>query len=323
MIRMRLVVLILLCFAGSQLFSQSDLMVKGNSSELYLMHTVAPKETWYSLGRMYNLPPKELAAFNKLRIDQPLNIAQQLKVPLTATNFIQASNSSAGTSLIPLYHIVQEREWMYRISVNHNKVPIENLEKWNNINRDNAVAGTKLIVGFLKVDPAQSPLAGTGAQPSAPAPVTPPVVKNDPDYSDGRKQTVPRETPKTQTVTEEKTIPSPVSSTEPNSAIAADFKGGYFKNQYDERGKTVSGVSGIFKSTSGWNDGKYYALMNKVPVGTIVKVKFPSTNKTVYAKVLGELPEMRESQGLTIRLSDAAVSELGAGNTKFTVDVAY
>ena len=63
--------------------------------------------------------------------------------------------------------------------------------------------------------------------------------------------------------------------------------------------------------------------MNGVPVGTIVQVNFPSTNKAIYAKVLGQLPDMRESSGLTIRISDAAASELGAGNNKFTVDVRY
>ena len=63
--------------------------------------------------------------------------------------------------------------------------------------------------------------------------------------------------------------------------------------------------------------------MNNVPVGTIVKVSFSSTNKSVYAKVLGQLPEMKESQGLTIRISDAAATELGVELKKFYVDVKY
>ena len=92
---------------------------------------------------------------------------------------------------------------------------------------------------------------------------------------------------------------------------------------YSDAGKAATGNAGIFRSTSGWKDGKYYALMNNVPVGTIVKVTFTSTQKTVYAKVLGQLPEMKESLGLTIRLSDAAASELGAENGKFYVDVKY
>jgi hypothetical protein len=63
--------------------------------------------------------------------------------------------------------------------------------------------------------------------------------------------------------------------------------------------------------------------MNDVAVGTIVKITYTSTNKSVFAKVLGQLPDMRESVGLTVRLSDAAAAELGAEMGKFYVDVAY
>ena len=113
-----------------------------------------------------------------------------------------------------------------------------------------------------------------------------------------------------------------ITATSNNSNIAV-YKGGFFKPSYASSGKDQMGNAGVFKSTSGWKDGKYYALMNNVPVGTIVKVTFSSTNKSVFAKVLGQLPEMRESTGLLMRLSDAAASELGADNGKFYVDVKY
>ena len=93
--------------------------------------------------------------------------------------------------------------------------------------------------------------------------------------------------------------------------------------QYEASGKTVSGVAGVFKSASGWEDGKYYALMKDVPVGSIIKINFPSTNKEVYAKVLGELPDMKESAGLTLRISDAAAGQLGASGSRFSVSVVY
>ncbi len=86
------------------------------------------------------------------------------------------------------------------------------------------------------------------------------------------------------------------------------------KATYNGSGKSVAGNAGIFRSTSGWKDGKYYALINNVPVGTIVKITYSSTNKSVFAKVLGQMPDMRESVGLTLRLSDAAAAELGAEN---------
>jgi len=52
-------------------------------------------------------------------------------------------------------------------------------------------------------------------------------------------------------------------------------------------------------------------------------VNNPATGKAVYAKVLGSLPDMKESAGLSIRISDAAAAELGAAGPKFGVDIKY
>ena len=328
MIRLRILVFVMLMLAGPMVFAQSELTVQGTTPALYLNHTVAPKETWYSLGRTYNVPPKEIASFNKTSIDKPLSIAQVVRIPLSS-NFSQNNSKAADEVFVPVYHTVAEKEWMYRVSVNHNKVPIENLERWNSVSRDQVKAGMKLIVGYLKVKPAQSSLASLASSKTTPQATTTetqpaPIAKNPPvkepapekqsnDQSVVLKDNsnIPKETPKTET--------APASAEVRN----VNYKGGYFRSQYDETGKISSGVSGIFKSTSGWNDGKYYALMNSVPVGTIVKVTFPSSNKSVYAKVLGQLPDMKESAGLTIRISDAAATELGAGNGKFGVEVRY
>ena len=106
-------------------------------------------------------------------------------------------------------------------------------------------------------------------------------------------------------------------------AATPSHNGGSFKGDYGEAGKSATGLAGTFKSTSGWQDGKYYALMNNTPVGTIVRVTDPSTGKTIYAKVLGQLPDMKESAGLAIRISNAAAAELGEGEGKFNVEVKY
>lgn len=329
MIKLRHLFIYMLVMMAHAAIGQSGLNIQGASPDLHLSHTISSKDTWYSVGRLYNINPKEAANYNGTTTDKPLSVGQQIKIPLTTANFSQNGSKSADEVFVPLYHTVQAKEWMYRISVNHNKVPIETLEKWNNISRDNATAGTKLIVGYLKVKQGQSALA-TGAVSSsstlppvatkeATAPKKEGIVKKpDPVKNEEIKKEEPLkkiEPPLTTDVSKKE------ESAESRTNV--NFKGGYFKTQYDATGKSTSGVSGIFKSTSGWNDGKYYALMNNVPVGTIVRVNFPSTNKIIYAKVLGTLPDMRESAGMTIRISDAAATELGAGNSKFTVDVKY
>jgi len=63
--------------------------------------------------------------------------------------------------------------------------------------------------------------------------------------------------------------------------------------------------------------------MNNAAVGAIVKVTDPASGKSVYAKVLGTLPDMKESAGLTIRISNAAAAELGQGESRFNAQVNY
>jgi hypothetical protein len=53
-------------------------------------------------------------------------------------------------------------------------------------------------------------------------------------------------------------------------------------------------------------------------------VSNPGNNKTVYAKVLGEMNGIRQNQGLDIRISNAAASVLQiTAEEKFTVKVNY
>lgn len=352
-----LFLLIGLLFVKSAWCQSPEILVQGSGGKLYLLHTVAVKENWYSVGRLYNLSPKEIAPYNSLTIDKPLSIGQSLEIPLTAANFSQSTQKAvAGETLVPVYHVVQEKEWMYRISVNHNKVPVENLEKWNNISKEGVKPGMHLVVGFLKVRTATSALAknvsnGSGANAvnspvnySAGSPVdsqakSKPVVSkpvvtpvNKPVAASPDSQFVNRP-PVTKTI-ENKPAGGGTGGAGATGAVtgsmgsvpaagAAHFNGGYFKADYSDQSMSASGLAGVFKSTSGWQDGKYYALMNNVSVGTIIKVTVSAGGKTIYAKVLGQLPDMKESAGMTIRISNAAASELGQAEGKFNVDVRY
>lgn len=328
--KIKIVLLAASVFFASSLWAQTGLKVQGASPALFLSHDVVAKETWYSIGRLYNLSPKELASFNNTTIQHSLSIGQQLKVPLVNSNFSQDGVRKADEVFVPLYYTVQEKEWMYRISQNHNKVPIESLEKWNNVTNDQLRVGMDLIVGYLKVKTGQSALAVKGSKKITTVTAAAPVVaKNDPP-APATTTTAPVKEPVSQTTTATQTqTPTQgqtTQSTVDKSTVETSnygFKGGYFRSSFSENGKNTTGNAGVFRSTSGWRDGKYYALMNNVPVGTIIKVTFPSTSKTVYAKVLGELPEMKESAGLAIRISDAAAAELGAELGKFYVDVKY
>lgn len=63
--------------------------------------------------------------------------------------------------------------------------------------------------------------------------------------------------------------------------------------------------------------------MNNVTAGTIVRVTNLDNSRTVYAKVLGELPPGKENEGLIIRISNAAGSELQVMETRFAVELSW
>ncbi|HET7898542.1 MAG TPA: LysM peptidoglycan-binding domain-containing protein, partial [Flavisolibacter sp.] len=121
-----------------------EMIVQHNAKGAYIAHLVSPKENFYSLGRMYNVPPKDIAAFNGLQMEHGLNIGQTVNIPLTSQNFSQASTTGH-----PVYYVVGQKEGLYRVSVNNNKVLMANLRKWNNLATDVIAPGQKLVVGYL------------------------------------------------------------------------------------------------------------------------------------------------------------------------------
>lgn len=292
-------------------------------------HTVAAKETLYSLARKYNIAPKDLAAYNNISVQTGLTIGQVIKIPAKGTvkqtpvpvvikpSVITADTErkkeNPGYSGDPVYHKVEKKETLYHISKLYPGTTIDDIKKWNNLVTDGVSEGTNLIVGYKK---------GRQAEPV----VTAPSKENKP---------VITETPKREPVVVEETKPvpsktiEPTVKSEPNKVTGKSFNGGYFKSLYTEQAsnnknpKEETGTAAIFKSSSGWEDGKYYCLHNIAPAGSIVKITNKSNQKSVYAKVLDVIPDLKQNTGILIRLSNAASDELGAGENNFEAVINY
>lgn len=309
--------------------AQSELLVKKDEKGLYLEHVVAAKEGFYAIGRLYNVNPKSIAAYNKIDMNQGISIEQVLKIPLTDTNFVQK-----GTSGTPVYYTVAAGDGLLKISNDNNKVALKNLRDWNALTSDNVQADSKLVIGFLNSKEMTAQRANNLAKKPVTVTVVPqppaenkPVVKSEPApvkqevAVEKKKEEPPVAVVITPVIKEEIKVPA----TKP---AGTDI--GYFKTSFDQQvkakpaSKNATVTSGIFRTTSGWQDAKYYLLMDGVLPGTIVKVSNPGNNKTVYAKVLGEMNGIRQNQGLDIRISNAAASVLQiTAEDKFTVKVNY
>ncbi len=305
--------------------AQQDLIVEGTYPNLHVIHKVNPKENYYSIGRMYNVPPKEIASYNNKDFIQGLNLGQSLNIPITQNNFLQQEAANSDETLIPVYHVIEAKEGLYRVSTKFNKVPARLLKKWNNLSSDAVSSGTKLIVGYLKVQQDQSSLANNTITSPADD-----VTKNNKD------ETTRKPTPDapTEVVPPIKNPDQAESSTgESKNSVkrtGINFNGGSFKNLYEEQqqlsGKTPlteNGLSGVFKSTSGWQDGKYYCFHNAAQPGTIIKITNSVNGKSIYAKVLDLIPDIKQNAGLILHVSNSGADELGIGENQFNCTINY
>ncbi len=330
---MKKFILILLSLPLFAIAQQDALMVVGSGANIYINHTAAPKENFYSIGRLYNISPKDVAPFNKLTLENGLSIGQTIKVPLKPVNFTQTNNVAVDEIAVPVYHKVAASETLFQVSNKFGKVSAASLKKWNNLNSDDINQGQNLIVGYLKVKKDLSAFAQQGikmpkedampvavkekvtAKPKIEKPIETtkkPAEKDAMVVVEKKNSVFDNTTIKEVTVEKEKV------------SLSINNKEGFFKTGFNNTGKDETGLAGIFKSTSGWEDGKYYCLHNTAEQNSIVKITNPATGKFVYAKVLDVMPDLKQNNELSVRISSAAADALGVdGNGNFNCKIDY
>lgn len=296
-----------------------DFVVKSSNKEPYLEYKVGAKENFFSIGRLFNIHPRHIAGYNGLEMSKGLSLSQVLKIPLSDTNFIQA-----GGKGVPLYYITGEGEGLSAVSNKNGMVSLNELRRWNGIKEDAIKPGTKLIVGFL-ITKEMKDLAVNIPESKATDKITTPQEKKE-EIVKKTEPEIKKEIPVV--YKEEQKKAEPVVVNHEGRVVATGT--GYFKSDFEKQVKKLAitkeqtVTSGIFKTTSGWQDAKYYLLIDKVEPGTIVKILNPINNKVVYAKVLYSMEGIRQNQGLDIRISNSAASALEITDIeKFIVKVNY
>ena len=328
---MKKFILILLSLPLFAVAQQNALIVEGSGSNIYINHSAAPKENFYSIGRLYNISPKDVAPFNKLTLENGLSIGQTIKVPLKPINFTQTNNVAVDEIAVPVYHKVAASETLFQVSNKFGKVPAASLKKWNNLNSDDINEGQNLIVGYLKVKKDLSAFAQQGtkipntdvAQVAVKEKILDKqkIVKLVDPVTKPAEKDVMVVVEKKDNIFDKNTIKDVV----PEKYTTSKYnKEGFFNTMFNNTGKSESGTAGIFKSTSGWEDGKYYCLHNTAEQNSIVKITNPANGKFVYAKVLDVMPDLKQNNELNVRISSAAAEALGAENsTNFACQINY
>jgi LysM repeat protein len=84
---------------------------------------------------------------------------------------------------------------------------------------------------------------------------------------------------------------------------------------------TEKGTAVFFEK--GGKSNAYVAFHNTTPRGTIIKVFNSGTNKTIYVKVLGPIPDTKLYANSIIGICDAAKEALGITDNKAWVELSY
>jgi LysM repeat protein len=331
---MKYLILILLITPVILLGQNTTLFIEGAAPDFYLTHKVAAKENYYSIGRLYNISPKEIAPYNKLELEKGLSLNQVIKIPLTS-NFTQSGKPEADEAFVPLIHVIKPKETLNITCSLFNNLPITSLKQWNQLKTENIPKGAKLTVGFLKVKKELSTFSSnaisenllTQSNTVVSAPKELPTTTSKPNETINTT-TTPAATPikeKTEVIANTPATPKETpKKIEPIATVNKSKLGeGYFKNDFLAATENESGKAGIFKSTSGWEDGKYYCLHNSAKAGSIMKVTNKMNGKSVFVKVLDAMPDLNQNANLIIRISNAGADALGASEQLFDCELSF
>ncbi len=331
-----LILLFAFFYSGTS-WAQTKLLIQFKGDVPYVTYMVQPGETLSGIGKQFGSDIGTVMRFNGMNANSKLVVGETVKVPVKM-QMLQQGNSAQQLNTA-LVHVVGKKETLYRISLNHNKVPVDQLKLWNGLT-DNAISeGQQLIVGFLNTSAIATPSAPTEVTTPSTQPTVDPVAKTVIKESPSGSNDFEIAKPSSATI-----VPVAATEQQNNSAelsesrakvkekeLAIDPKkvkeSGFFTTLYgvdvdDRSAETVAGTAMTFKSSSGWADKKYYILMNGASPGAIVKVSTGGA-KHIYAKVLWGLGSLKENDGLDFRLSNAAAAALGISEARFPLQVTY
>ena len=322
--------------------------VKNNDGKKMVLFKVKAKDTYYSIGHRYNIKPEVLMKFNgkkkatlsigtivEVPTDQPFKksskgketsetVAKETKKEKKARLEREAADEKAAkkhkhaateeaatepvpeepqpervvqppvqqpvqqqhvqeNNIPPTQYKVSAGETLYGISKRFNTT-VDDISKLNNLSSTNLSPGEILLVR-------------SGGQATA---EQQPVVANpvlELPKSDSPSVVVPEK-----------------DSSNADRHLNANKYGLYEKNE--------KGVA-TWIDDPGLDPNKKLVLHRTAPIGTVIKITNPMTNRTTFAKVVGRFTDSEATRDVIIVMTKNVADSLGALDKRFHVDISY
>jgi LysM repeat protein len=239
----------------------------------------------------------DAAVKEEVKIEEPRAAPKKTEIPNETKEvvFVSTKSPSATTKATGdvISHTVKPGESLFLLAKMYGS-SIEELVQWNGLTSNNIKVGQMLQVGRAATAAAAAastnPIAATTTIPTTTASeVLVEEVKSEPIV------TVPAAEPKQE-------------STAPNTS-------GGFTNTKE------SGLAEVIPGTEA--NKKYLVLHRNAPIGSVIRIKNEENDLTIFARVVGVLPETGDNSKVLIKLSKAAFEQLKGVNTRFPVEILY
>ncbi len=243
-------------------------------------------------------PRAAMPVNGKIEPDSPTPKAKE-----TTTSTPEPVESSEKTAVSStgnwLSHKVGQGETLFSIAQRYN-AKVEELINWNGLSSNNLAIGQTLKVG---------------RETNASIPVT-----RFPKPESKSSAPVAAKTP-TNTQPTTRTSPSASTTSSASSGGSSASGGGNVAPSTAYKNIKENGQAEVIEGTG--NHKKYLVLHRTAPVGTIMRIRNEENDVTVFARVVGVLPNTGDNDKLLIKVSKAAFDQLKAVNSRFRVEVGY
>ena len=228
--------------------------------------------------------PKEVKK-EEVKKEEPKAVERKVEQPKEAKETIATSTSSSSSGEWTS-HTVKSGESLFSLSKLYG-TSIEDLIQWNALTSNNLKVGQSIKVA-------------KGAS-AAVEPVVKEVVRRQ--QAAAPAQSVESSATPKQEVTA------------PKEEVTAPNTSGGFTNTKE------TGLAELIPGTEA--NKKYLVLHRTAPVGSVIRVKNEENNLTIFARVVGVLPETGDNSKVLIKLSQAAFEQLKGVNARFPVEILY
>nr|WP_068889599.1 LysM peptidoglycan-binding domain-containing protein [Pedobacter panaciterrae] len=377
---------VLLNLTAAKATTRDSIGVENYNGKKLIVHKVVAKDTYYSIGRRYNVVPKYIMTFNDNKYLQiGVIIKVPTEIPFAANTSITTSTKETSTQAVTdtpaepnlVEHAVQKKENLNMLAEKYGTT-VNEIKRVNNLRSINLQIGQVLKIPATKspdgtpletVDPEKintPPVESTAKDPVAigvkkdtvkSTPIKPDTAKPDSAKQDNEPLLV-------HTVASNETMYSiatrykltmdqlkaknnltdnslsvgqkllirgqyPVAPVHPEHTANTDTLNSikdpslkyaasrYGLNQIEEKGTAV------WITDSDLDPSKMLVLHRTAPIGTVMKITNPMSNRSAFAKVVGKFSENESTKDVIIVMTKAVATALGALDKRFYCNLTY